>query len=176
VEAQRPDHVVVEASKDAQRREDAQKHEKRLMQMWEQLRMMVRELVEMLLEAYERWKRAVKAARCERLMGAHERDQRPMSSNKLGQRPMESNRCGKRPMDADESDERPMSANKCGKRPVKTDEREERPLEANKGVSRDQAVREANIEQLEYIFACWRSQLDGRLDESGGRPFTHRRE
>jgi hypothetical protein len=89
---------------------------------------------------------------------------------------MESNGCGKRPMDADESDERPMSANKRGKRPVKMNEREERPLEANEGVSRDQAVKEANIEQLGYIFASWRSQLDGRLDESGGRPFTHRRE
>jgi hypothetical protein len=85
VEAQRPDHVAVEAqgSKDAQRRGDAQKNEKTLMQMREQLRMMVRELVEMLLEAYERWKRSVKAVRYERLMDAHECDQRPMSSKTL---------------------------------------------------------------------------------------------
>jgi hypothetical protein len=203
VESQRPIHVLVVAQgiKDAQRQEDAQKREEELKdmnektrtQMREKLRMLVREHVEMLFEDYERSKRSVKAAGCERLMEAHECDQRLTSSSKLGKRPMELNRCEKRPREADESYERPMSANKRGKRalymdksdemlmsankrgkrPVKTDEREQRPpLEANKGVSRDQAVKEANIEQLEYIFACWRSQLDGRLDESS----THQRD
>jgi hypothetical protein len=57
------------------------------MQMREQLRMMVRELVEMLLEAYERWKRSVKAVRYERLMDAHECDQRPMSSKRFERGP-----------------------------------------------------------------------------------------
>jgi hypothetical protein len=113
-----------------------------------------------------------------RPMGAHERDDRFMSSNKLGKRPMESNdKRGKRPMDADERDEMSMSANKRGKRPMKeyqrekwpmeVNKREKRPLEANEVVSMDQAVKNANVEQLEHIFASWRVQLDGRLDGSG---------
>jgi hypothetical protein len=113
-----------------------------------------------------------------RPMGAHERDDRFMSSNKLGKRPMESNdKRGKRPMDADERDEMSMSANKRGKRPMEVNQREKwpmevnkrekRPLEANEVGSMDQAVKKANVEQLEHIFACWRFQLDGQLDGSG---------
>jgi hypothetical protein len=108
---------------------------------------------------------ARKAFGYERPMSANKR-KRPVDADERYERPMSANKRGKRPMKTNESDEMPMSAKKRGKMPVKTDEREERPSKANEGVSRD--VKEANIEQLEYIFACWRSQFDVQLDESGG--------
>ena len=144
--------------------------------------------VDILLAAYERHQGTIEAAGCERPMaaderdessmssnklgkrpmGAHERDDRFMSPNKLGKRPMESDdKRGKRPMGADERDEMAMSANKRGKRPMEVNKGEKRPLEADEAVNRDQAVKKANVEQLEHIFACWRFQFDGQLDGSG---------
>lgn len=89
---------------------------------------------------------------------------RSVESNKLGKRPMRMNRCEKRPMEADECDEVIMSPNKREKKPMQVVKLGERPMEAEEDVSKDQAVKKANIERLEYTFACWRSHLDGRPD------------